>query len=81
LRLVRLEEAVDGDPELVSRLRGVGVGGGHVEDGLGDGAENPTPNTTIGLLPGGIDGGRRNRAVAWWSTPNLPHMARKWDDQ
>jgi hypothetical protein len=61
LRLVRLEEAIDGDPELASSLGGGGRG--HVEDGLGDRAEDPTPNAAFGLLPGGVVGGRRSRAI------------------
>jgi hypothetical protein len=61
LRLVHLEEAINGDPELASRLGGGGCG--HVEDGLGDGAEDPTPNAEVGLLPGGIVEGRWSRAV------------------
>ena len=61
LRLVRLEETVDGDPELTSGLGGAGRG--HVEDGLGNGAEDPTPDTAIRLLPGGVGGGGWSSAV------------------
>jgi hypothetical protein len=75
LRLVHLEEAINGDPELASSLGGGGRG--HVEDGLGDRAEDPSPNAAVGLLPGGVVGGRRSEPSTWWSTPNLPHMARK----
>jgi hypothetical protein len=58
LRLVGLEEAINGDPELAGSL--VGGRRGHVKHSLGDGAVDPTPDAAISLPPCGV-GGRRCR--------------------
>jgi hypothetical protein len=58
--LVCLKEFVDGDPEIASCLVRFH---GDIEDCIGNGAEEPTPNAAIGLSPSRLVGSRRSSTI------------------
>jgi hypothetical protein len=73
--LVGGEEVLDGRPELLSSL--IIAGQGKVEDGVADGAEEPTLDAVVSDDPLGVVGVGVPGASMCGRRPNLPHSTLK----